>query len=87
MQFGLTHNKYPLDTWFAKTVKAKRKICISQTVCQLFKGPKLDTKQHKMDLCKKEFLLLAQFITGSFLKVTVPEDYDKYVGSQGWKKL
>ena len=44
-------------------------------------------KEDKMNLCQKEFLLLVQFIAGSNSKVTVPEGYDKYDGSQGWKKL
>ena len=40
-----------------------------------------------MNFSQKNFLLLVQFIAGSNSKVTVPEGYDKYVGSQGGEKL
>ena len=55
-----------------------------------------NTTSHCVLLCPRsktshvtenKFLLLMQFIAGSHLRVTVPESYNKYVGSQGWKKL
>ena len=69
--------------WYEAHTRRYR-LCVSFSKVRNFRA---NTKQHKMDLCQKGFLLLLQFISGSFLKVTVSEGYDKYVGSQGWKKL
>ena len=50
-------------------------------VCQTPKPSHQRASQLKMDLCQKEFLLLVQLIAGTFLRVTVPEGYNKYIGS------
>ena len=34
MQFGVTHNEYPLDTWFAKPIKVKQKQSVFRILLQ-----------------------------------------------------
>ena len=48
----------------------------------------LHNKSNKMRLGHRDFklLVICKLITGSLSRVNISEGYDKYIGSQGWKK-